>query len=504
MNTNKRMVLTEPEMLGRRDVEGGRWTIDPCNARRGEPRTSIIERKMLVPVDETEFSRCTRAHEMMHAKVSPANHLEEWAQRGIASQESMVAVEELRVNFLCQQVGFDMKKHFTDGSETADGERIAITGDWKNAVLAAIMTAGTASNKALLNGIRRHNRMWGNGLADISKRAVKEMKKASKYANFASTAVDQNSGLYPAGFIHTERIAEWVDRLASISPEELFGQEQAEGEETEENTAEGEKQTTSTSKTKASHSNRGRGRPKEGEGKRLSGITPSLSSRAIPTWTELNIGHLPMPIQTKGNIGKKRTSSNIGRSPRRMHRLLSDPSMRIFDKVSRGAGGVVIIDNSGSMSLSHKQVQRIVEHSPGALVASYSELGTDDPNMYILANKGRMVNSIPKQGAGNGVDFPAIEWAVKNKQRSNSPVVWVTDGGVCGKNAGYNDILAMQCINFCRKHNIIIVPHVEEAIAVLKKMKNGQKPESQYPEMFRYTWKETMGTEMAKNGSVIK
>ena len=505
MNTDKRTVLTEPEMLGRKDVAGGRWTIDPCSARRGEPSTSIAERKMFVPVDDTETSRCIRAHEMMHAKVSPADQFEQWVNRKIASQKAMIAVEELRVNFLCGKVGFDVKKHLADGGETADGERIALTGDWTGAVHMAIATAGTASNKLFLNGIRRHNRFWGNGLADISKRALREMKKASRYHNFASTGVDVVSGLAPAGFLHTERIAEWVDRLTSLTPEELFGDESQETENSENESQEEGANTEAKEGEKkvAQHSNRGRGRPKEGEGKKLSSITPSISGRAIPTWTELNIERLPMPIQTKGNIGKKRTSSNIGRSPRRMHRLLSDPSMRIFDKVSRGAGGVVVIDNSGSMSLTHKQVQSIVENAPGALVASYSELSDSNlPNMYVLADKGRMVKEIPKQGSGNGVDFPAIEWAVKNKQRSSSPVVWVTDGGVCGKNAGFSDTLAMQCINFCRKHNIIVVRHVNEAIDVLKKMRNGQKGESNYPEMFMYAWKQKMGSTLNKNGSV--
>ena len=103
--------------------------------------------------------------------------------------------------------------------------------DWQSAVHMAIATAGTASNKLFLNGVRRHNRMWGESLADISKRAVKEMQKAHKYGTLASTDVDRNTGLFPYGFSHTERIAEWVDRLASISPEELHEGEEGESQE---------------------------------------------------------------------------------------------------------------------------------------------------------------------------------------------------------------------------------------------------------------------------------
>jgi hypothetical protein len=492
-------IYAEPEWLGRNDADNGRWVVSECNPRRGEPMTAIAERIMRVPVMNTELARVIRAHEMMHAKVSPlGDSFQQWIQRGIATEKAMTVVEELRVNFLIQQQGFDAKNHLADGGETADGERIANTNDWQSAVHTAIATAGTASSKLFLNGIRRHNRMWGESLADISKRAVKEMQKAYKYGTLASTKVDANTGLFPYGFSHTERIAEWVDRLASISPEELHEEEEGESQEGAEGESEEGKEGESV---KIAHSNKGRGRPKKGTGKRLTTITPGEITSRIPTWAELKIGKLAMPLATKGNIGKKRTASNIGRSPRRMHRLITDPQMRVFDKVTRGSGGVVVIDASGSMNFTHEQIRKIVENAPGATVLSYSEMnGKDTPNAYVLADKGRMVKDLPTQGSGNGVDFPALEWAVKNRQRSNSPIIWVTDGGVCGTNSGFHNSLAMQCINFCKKHNIVVVPFVEEAISELRKMKNGGKPESQYPAMLRIAWQESIGTELPLRG----
>jgi hypothetical protein len=487
--------IAEPEWLGRNDSTTGSWTINECNPRRGEPFTAIAERVMRIPTHNTELARVIRAHEMMHAKVSPVDSFPKWIERGIASEQAMVVTEELRVNFLCQQAGFDVKSHLADGGEVADGERVSATNDWQGAVHMAIATAGTASNKLFLNGVRRHNRKWGEILADISKRAVKEMQKAYKTKTLTSTDIDKLTQLFPYGFSHTERIAEWVDRLASISPEELSDEDGESEEETESESNESESPEESKPK-KAVHSNRGRGRPKAGDGKRLTGITPSDSHARIPQWGELKIGHLPMPIQTKGNIGKRRTASNVGRSPRRLHRMMTDPQMRIFDKVSRGMGGVVVIDASGSMNFTHEQIRRIVENAPGATVLSYSETGRTESNAYILADKGRMVKELPTQNAGNGVDFPAIEWAVKNRQRSSSPIIWVTDGGVCGTGAGYSDILAMQCIKFCKKHNIIVLPYVEEAIAELTKMRNGGKGTSKYPEMLKMAWRNTMGTEL--------
>lgn len=494
-------IIAEPELIGRRDTAHGNWSVSECNPRRGEPMTNIVGREMKVPTHDTQLARVIRAHELMHAKVSPAESYPRWIERKIATDKAMTVVEELRVNLLCQKAGFDVKGNLTDGGETADGERVSATKDWHSAVHMAIATAGTASNKAFLNGVRRHNREWGTILTDISKRAVKEMEKAYKSGTLASTDVDKRTGLAPLGFTHTERIAEWVDRLASVIPEEP---EESASETTTAGTGDGEEAP-----------KRGRGRPKKenpagGHGNSRNGgegsatgnpykkITPDgYSGVNPPAWGELRIERCAMPKQTKGNIGKKRTASNVGRSPRRIHRLLTDPEKRIFDKVSRGAGGVVIIDGSGSMSFTHDQIRQIVENAPGATVAVYTENSLSEPNMWIVADKGRMVSELPdKFGHGNGVDFPAIEWAVKNRQRSSSPIIWVTDGGVCPTHGGYSDQLAMQCIKYVMKNNIIILPYVSEAVEALGKMKNGVKATSQWPAQFRWTYKEKMGVDL--------
>lgn len=496
-------IIAEPELLGRNDHEHGRWVVDACNPRRGEPYTNLIDREMKVPTHDTDLARVIRAHELMHAKVSPAESWPAWIERNIASQKAMTVVEELRVNLLCQKAGFDVKGNLTDGGETADGERVAATKDWSGAVQMSIATAGTASNKAFLNGVRRHNRQWGEILTDISKRAVKEMEKAFKTGTLASTEVHPKTKLAPLGFAHTERIAEWVDRLSANAPEEPTEEAGASGSGAEgESTTEAPKRGRGRPKketTAGGHSNAGEHGNGSATGNPYKGITPTSPhgrSGGVPTWGNLVIERCAMPKHTRGNIGKTRTASNVGRSPRRIHRLLTDPEKRVFDKVKRGVGGIVIIDGSGSMSFTHDQIRRIVESAPGATVAVYTDRdhGAGGTNMWVIADKGKMVNELPDVfGHGNGVDFPAIEWAVKNRQTSRSPIVWVTDGGVCPTNGGYTDMLAMQCINFCKKNKIIVVPYVEEAVTELKRMVNGGKGVTHWPIQFRHTWKEMMG-----------
>lgn len=497
-------ISVEPELLGRKDSEHGRWEVDSCNPRRGEPMTNIVDRKMSVPMHDTDLARVIRAHELMHAKVSPADSFVQWIERKIASHEALVVTEELRVNFLCGKAGFDVKGNLTDGGETADGERCAATKDWAGAVRMSIATAGTASNKAFLNGIRRHNREWGNILADISKRAVKEMNKSFKTGTLASTNVDPRTKLAPLGFAHTERIAEWVDRLCATVPQEPEAQESASGSAGAEGEDEGGAPAPTTPRKRGrppkhggAHSNIGKSSTGSATGRPYPNITPSSPSGTPAQWGELVVEYLPMPKHTKGNIGKKRTASNIGKSPRRIHRLLTDPEKRVFDKVTRGNGGVVIIDGSGSMSFTHEQIRKIVENAPGATVAVYTDKGDTKTNMWVVADKGKMVSELPEFGHGNGVDFPALEWAVKNRQRSSSPLIWVTDGGVCPSSGGYSDVLAMQCINFCKKHGIIVLPYVEQAVRELGKMRNGNKGKSDWPHMLKNAYRDLMGSELS-------
>lgn len=496
MATKERKILAEPEFLTREDTEGGRWTVDECRAVRGEPSTNIVEREMRVPTQDDALARCIRAHEMMHAKVSPAGDWKQWIDRKIASYDSLVATEELRVNLLCQKAGFDVKGNLTDGGEMADGERVAATKDWKGAVQFAVATAGTASNKAFLTGIRRHNREWGAILLDISKRAVREMEKAYKTGKLASTVVT-SYGIAPFGFSNTERIAEWVDRLSETSPEELQRQkeearrarEEARRKKGEGKDGEGE-QGVHSNAVQPEKGTKGRD-----DGNPFKGITPDSNTFSLPTWAELNIRVLPMPVHSKGNIGKKRIASNYGLRPRRMHRYMTDPQMRIFDRTVKGTGGVVIIDGSGSMSFSRQQLTKILENAPGATVAVYTDQGENVPNMWVVAKKGRMVDTLPETGFGNGVDFPAIEWGHKQREKSNTPMIWVTDGGVCGR-GNYSEMLAMQCINFAKKNGIVVVPHVNEAIDQLQKLKNGDKARSVWPPMFKQAYKNKMGMKL--------
>lgn len=485
----------EPNMLGRKDIAHERWTVEDCRAVRGEPRTDIQNRVMFAPSTDGEVERVVRAHEMMHAKVSPTpEQMEVFVARSIASATAMTVVEELRVNYLCQQAGFDVKNHLADGNELSAGERLAQSGDWAGAVATCIATVGTAGHKPFLNGIRRHNRAWGDALVDIGKRAMKEMRKSHQSRTLAST--DFYEGVAPFGFVHTERLAEWVDRLASFPPPKSRKNEPKKGKAGTAG-AEGVDKSEEGNKDEEHSAEYGENGEADRDGKPHDKVKPADHGGAV-RWAELVVSREPLPRYHYGSMGKKRIATNVGIRPRRMHRYMTDPAKRVFDKTVRGSGGMVIIDASGSMSFTTEQIAQIIENAPGATVLIYSDRYriSGQPNAWVVADKGRMVENVEyiDYGHGNGVDFPAIEWGVKNRQYKNTPLVWVTDGGVCGANDGFSELLSMQCITYARQHKFIVVPHIEEAIQQLHNLKVNGKAHSVYPYQFRQVWYNHMGT----------
>jgi len=176
--------------------------------------------------------------------------------------------------------------------------------------------------------------------------------------------------------------------------------------------------------------------------------------------------------------------------------MFTDPQKRIFDRKVKGNGGVVLIDYSGSMALSEKDVLEIMEAAPGCTVACYTTNDFDKdgrPNLWVLGARGRMTTAIPETRGGNGVDHPALVWAIQQKQNRNAPIVWVTDGGVLGPGQGYKDQLALQCIKTCQKSNVLIRDDVEDAVKLLNEIAERKPIKRWWPLYFRTTYKRQTG-----------
>jgi len=492
-----------PELIRRRDGandEPAEWDIDPCAAERGVPRTAVLLRHMIVPIQNFELDRVIRAHEMMHAKVSPGDR-RPWVDRGIASDRALQCAEEARVNFLVEKAGFDISI-LEDGTELNAGERIAERGDWAEAVYFTACLSGTGGINKYLTGIRRHKRGWGPRLRRIHQLVQKELRRIWKQERYSLASTDTVSGISNPvtelieGFIHTENIAEYLDRLADAGTKDPDDEKDKDdtdesGDGSESDTGDGDHGEPS-----------GENVDEEGEAPiskaDLESHTPT-TREGTGGWAQLNLHKQNLTRHVPGGLGKRRIASNMGRNPRRIGRMLTDPHMRIFDRKVKGNGGVVLIDYSGSMSLSESDVLRIMEAAPGCTVACYTTNSFDadgTANCWILGERGRMTTAIPHSRNGNGVDYPALVWAVQQKQNRSAPVVWVTDGGVLGPGQGFKDQLTMQCIKTVLKSNVLIRNEVDDAIELLHDIALRKPVKQWWPHYFKTSYKRVTGLQL--------
>ncbi len=506
-----------PEIFRRSDIRNtGGWDVDHAPATRGEPYVTVSGRVMRVPFDDSELSKAIRAHEQMHCKISPQDITP--YINNVISEGAIRSAEEARVNFICNELGFNMKA-LVSGSEKHDGKNIATAGDWESAVFALTSSMFTGSVNPLLAGVRSVHPEWAEALRDISKeiksftkKYVRETKK--RMAGVQGTSMQQvlsrdmgnttlsYDGESIKGMKFTLLLAHLIQGIAEMpapKPQTAETAETPDGSDTNEGDAEGEEaEGTGEGKKSGERStdaNDGKQAGEMGDKAELQEEATKVDRKAIQQhgenlidgarrtntgkvrWQPAVVQHLPLTITVQGAIGRKRVSSNVGRNPRRIHRMLIDPEKRIFDKYVKAQGGVVVIDLSGSMSLSRDEVKDMMMACAGVTVIGYSGYygGTEEPNTYILADKGKICAELPSVHGGNACDLPVIEYAVQRKQNPKAPLIWITDGYTYGwdNSAGYVDEL--ECATFAKKHGFRMEYTPEDAIDYLNELKRGAK-----------------------------
>ena len=123
-----------PELLSRREDNNvnGAWEVHGCSTMRGEASCNLGEQVLEVPLESTELARVIRAHELMHAQVSPhAEHLRKALDE--VSPRALECAEELRVNTLLGRLGFDISL-MKDGTEKPGGRRVPEAEMWPEAI----------------------------------------------------------------------------------------------------------------------------------------------------------------------------------------------------------------------------------------------------------------------------------------------------------------------------------------------------------------------------------
>lgn len=182
-------------------------------------------------------------------------------------------------------------------------------------------------------------------------------------------------------------------------------------------------------------------------------VSPPLTEPSVP------------PKRSKN----RRVASEHGAVPMYMNRYATDGHV-FARKARRDLGGSILLDKSGSMSVTHEAVAKLLEHAPAAVIACYS---SNDVKGYLvkLAEKGRRISKERFRelsfGGGNGVDGPALQWLMKQPE----PRYWISDGGVCSSvGVQLGDLL--ECYDYCTRGRITQVRHIDHMLDILR----GDKP----------------------------
>lgn len=165
----------------------------------------------------------------------------------------------------------------------------------------------------------------------------------------------------------------------------------------------------------------------------IRGILNKDQKSRVP-WAPMSIREYDMaPMRYKGsNLGRARPQAGFSGPMMYAWRVPPAYDARICRTAKRGMGGTVLVDVSGSMRLTARDIQHIVEKRPEATVAAYSSrIGLRTTGcLIIVARRGRVIRSIQRvfYGAGNGVDGPALAWLGTQQ----GPRTWICDGEVTG------------------------------------------------------------------------
>jgi len=418
-----------PELVtGRRDgFRQKSWKIEVGSPIRGGASCNLSEHILRVPTGTTETERVVRAHELAHVRMSPylPAHI---PSGGDVSPWALECAEEFRVNLILNLLGYDVGL-LRDGTERVGGQRIAHAGSWDEAVCFYLAVAGTGAESDYLRGIRSVQPTWASALKSLKKQIARVVGDLE-----ISTIVDTRLGDdgVPAGYQRvTVALATLISRTMSAAA------------------------------------------PSDADSLRLlrrsfePGARRAPSGVAAPLVFDEAMPFVTRRVQRASRRWRPSTTGTVMKYP---DRLLTDPSRRAFGRKSPAAGGVVVIDQSGSMDVTTGEIERMLVSAPHALIIGYShrpgDLGST-PNVWILARDGRVVAGARTGNIGNGVDVTVLRWAIHQAQR-REVVVWVTDGQVTDSHDHPCHMLSLECALMVRQHRIRMVRTLEEVRPALR------------------------------------
>jgi len=417
-----------PELItGRLDFDPVQaWSLKVGTTQRGGASCDLARRVLEVPLDGNERARVVRAHELLHARVSP--HLEYFLHAlDEVTPRALECAEEARVNTLANRLGFDTEL-LRDGSERAGGRLVGDRGDWPEAICFLVAVLGTGAEREYLAGVRKSRPEWSMGLRALRKHVHRNLE-ILPLSVLGDTAIVEG---VPVGYARsTMVVARLLTRAMSAQA------------------------------------------PVDAESLRIFRRSLEPGGRRAPSGRFAPLVVAQGELQRTHRRGPTRvwSPSVTGTSLRYPGRMVSDPQRRMFARHVRSGGGVVVIDQSGSMDLASDDIVELLRTAPQALVIGYSHRPgdlLDVPNAWLLAQNGRIEADPPRGNVGNGVDGPVLRWAFEQAKRHET-VVWITDGQVTDSNDHPSIELTRECANLVRQHRVRLARDVGEARELLRR-----------------------------------
>lgn len=380
-----------------------------------------------MPRGEDTLSRIVRAHELMHVRVSPflRDHTPSDPEISVRALE---CAEEYRVNLLLLRLGFDVSI-LADGSERPGGKRLAASGEWGETVCFFVAVMGTGAEADFLRGVRAARTEWVAALRAI-KKGILAMLATLDISEIGDTSLDEEG--IPRGYAKvTVPVARMITRAgASRAPE---GAEDL----------------------------RGFRRSLE------PGARRAPSGRFAPLVFDESMSYVTR-VRRGGHARHRPTT--YGPVMRYPSRLLTDAQQRAFAQKTPRSGGVIVIDQSGSMDVTVEEVEGLLASAPHALIVGYSHrpgASGGTPNAWVLAKVGRVASEARVGNVGNGVDGPILRWALRQSPALGS-ILWVTDGQVTDSHDHPCHSLSVECARLVQRHRIRLVRGVSEVQGVLR------------------------------------
>lgn len=339
-------------------IAGDRWKI-----REGSPRCCPKTREMFIDLRVDPQYANVRAHELAHAKFTPAN-----ARRPRAIPEMILqSVEDGRVNALAESAGISFEGGAPDN--WIRGGLLLSKDNWRALTLMSVAAFSDVDRYATLDlatelGWKGHDVLVARSISSQARSMLGEH------------CLPRRAGS-PLSYKRTLHVAHWLaDRLAEHA------------------------------KTRE---------PEPGES------DPGPAGRA--PWGTMAIEN---PRLDRNALKRLSTiaEGSIFRAP---WRIVTDGA--IFRHKRAPKTGSILLDASGSMSVSADDIARLARTIPAGIVGAYGAR-REHGILRILARRGQVASSLDAYHfpGANVIDGPALRWLATQP----APRIWISDGCVTG------------------------------------------------------------------------